>query len=151
MKLDRRAAHRYHRVGRFRCDEGARPIMVQHRPTSDAARRAVQRRRREDEDDEAMLLRGATQGVRLAGSLERQGELGRRCSVIGGGNVDDCPASAPASRWYLIGSRGEAGCPLCTRRSRRVTTTAGSARTSCQFLAVTWVVLTVGEPLPSPL
>jgi hypothetical protein len=69
-----------------------------------------------------------------------------------GGGADADPASTPmSSRRYLIGSRGDLGCPLCAKRSRSSSTTVGFARTSCQFLAATWVVLTLGEPLSSSL
>lgn len=69
-----------------------------------------------------------------------------------GEDEEVCPASAPpASHRYFIGARGDAGCPLCAKRSRRGSMTVGVARTSYQFLAATWVILTLGEPLPSAL
>jgi hypothetical protein len=74
------------------------------------------------------------------------------CGVRQGEGDEVCPASAPpASRRFFIGARGDEGCPLCAGRSRGGSMTVGVARTSCQFLAATWVVLTLGEPLPSAL
>ncbi|MGK3996022.1 hypothetical protein [Sorangium sp. So ce1024] len=67
-----------------------------------------------------------------------------------GDEVLVCPASPPpSSRRYLIGRRGDSGCPLCARRARAMSTMAGLGGTSHHFLTATWVVLTVGEPLSS--
>ncbi|XXY47087.1 hypothetical protein WME91_44500 [Sorangium sp. So ce269] len=70
------------------------------------------------------------------------------CGVMEGDEAQICPASPPqSSRRYLVGRRGDAGCSLCARRAR--STTAGLGGTSYHFLTATWVILMVGEPLPS--
>ncbi|WP_437969686.1 hypothetical protein WMF04_10500 [Sorangium sp. So ce260] len=72
------------------------------------------------------------------------------CGAMEGDEVQVCPASLPpSSRRYLVGRRGDAGCPLCARRARRGATLPGLGATSYHFLTATWVVLMVGEPSPS--
>ncbi|WP_437572611.1 hypothetical protein [Sorangium sp. So ce542] len=67
-----------------------------------------------------------------------------------GDEVQVCPASVPpSSRRYLIGRRGDAGCPLCARRARGGATLPGLGGTSYHFLTATWVVLMVGDPASS--
>ena len=117
--------------------------MVQHRPTSEPARRARERWRRMD-GDALGTPRGSGLGQHEAGNIG----FSDVDSGVPGEEGGSRPAP-PASRRYLIGSRGGLGCPLCARRARVASTTVGFARTSCQFLAATWVVLTLGEPLPS--
>ncbi|WP_437289753.1 hypothetical protein [Sorangium sp. So ce406] len=68
-----------------------------------------------------------------------------------GDEVQVCPASPPpSSRRYLIGRRGDAGCPLCARRARARSAVAGLGGASYHFLTATWVILMVGEPMSSP-
>jgi hypothetical protein len=59
---------------------------------------------------------------------------------------DDEPP--PSSHRRLLGwLAGDLACALCARRAALGTTEAmGLARTSCQFLAPTWVVLTMSDP-----
>jgi hypothetical protein len=59
--------------------------------------------------------------------------------------LDDSP---PSSHRRLLGwLSGDMGCALCARRAAQGTAVAiGLARTSCQFLAATWVVLTMSDP-----
>ncbi|WP_437993039.1 hypothetical protein [Sorangium sp. So ce145] len=69
--------------------------------------------------------------------------------VMEGDEVQVCPAPPPpSSRRYLFSRRGDAGCPLCARRAR--STMPGLGGAPYPFLTATWVVLMVGEPLPSP-
>lgn len=120
--------------------------MVQHRPTPAAACRAIERWLREG--GRAPLSRGASQEIGRTEALPLQGEMGGLRGVMEGDEVQVCPASPPSSRRYLFGRRGDAGCPLCARRGRSAMPGLGGA--PYPFLAATWVVLMVGEPLPSP-
>ena len=54
----------------------------------------------------------------------------------------------PSSHRRLLGwLRSDVGCAHCARRAAQGTAaTIGLARTSCQFLAATWVVLTLSDP-----
>jgi hypothetical protein len=66
-----------------------------------------------------------------------------------GDEVQVHPASPPpSSRRYLVGRRGDAGCPLCARRAGVRSTMPRLGGAPYHFLSATWVVLMVGEPLP---
>jgi hypothetical protein len=54
----------------------------------------------------------------------------------------------PSSHRRLLGwLRSDVGCAHCARRAAQGNAaTLGLARTSCQFLAATWVVLTLSDP-----
>lgn len=55
------------------------------------------------------------------------------------------PSGPPPSRRLLGWLGGDVPCELCARRAQAGTAAAlDVARTSCQFLAATWVVITVG-------
>lgn len=122
--------------------------MVQHRPTPAAACRTIERGPREG--GRAPRPRGALQGTGRTEALSPQGEMGGMRGAMEGDEVQVCPASLPpSSRRYLVGRRGDAGCPLCARRARGGATLSGLGATSYHFLTATWVVLMVGEPSPS--
>ena len=127
--------------------------MVQHRPTSEAARRAVLHRRCRDAGAQRTL--GTPPDARCPSAPGFQSKTGGMSGVRQGEDEEACPRSAPPASASIvpprpfIGTRGYAGCPLCARRSRRGSMTVGFARTSRHFLAATWVVLMLGEPLPS--
>ena len=120
--------------------------MVQHPLTSAAVCRALERWPRED--GRALRSPGASQGTMRTEALPLQGRMEGMCGVMEGDEVQIGPAPPPqSSRRYLVGRRGDAGCPLCARRTRSMT--AGLGGTSYHFLTATWVILMVGEPLPS--
>lgn len=58
---------------------------------------------------------------------------------------DDAPPPSSTHRRLLGWLGGDIGCAHCARRAQAAATTLDLARTSCQFLAATWVVLTLGD------
>jgi len=59
---------------------------------------------------------------------------------------DDAPPPS-SHRCRLAWLRSDVGCAHCARRAAQGTAgMIGRARTSCQFLAATWVVLTLSDP-----
>jgi hypothetical protein len=84
------------------------------------------------------------------GRRNRGRAAARACGASRCGRDDDAaPISAPpASHRRVIGlPGGDVGCELCARRAQAGTAAAlDLARTSCQYLAATWVVLTLGDP-----
>lgn len=120
--------------------------MVQRRLTQDAVCRSAERRSREG--SEALPEAGRAEEPSLPASA---GIPGGRPQVGDGARGGGAAPAGPGSRRCLIGWRRGAVCPCCARRARAGRSMLGVARTSCRFLAVTWVVLTVGEPLSSSL
>lgn len=117
--------------------------MVQHRPTSEAARRAMERWPRED--GSALRSHGGSQDVDRAEAPSLQRTVGAMCGVMQSDRARIGSASPPpSSRRYFMGRRGDASCPLCARWAR--SGAAIHAEAWCHSLAATWVVLTVGEP-----
>lgn len=116
--------------------------MVQHRPTPGAADRSVERRCREGSE-----VRGVLPEVQRAEAPSTPVSAGSTGGEVQGGGAQGIPA--PASRRCLIGGRRGAVCPQCARRALTDSSMPGVSRRPCQFLAVTWVVLTVGEPQPT--
>ncbi|AUX21156.1 uncharacterized protein SOCEGT47_016350 [Sorangium cellulosum] len=119
--------------------------MVQHRPTPEAACRAIERRPRED--CSALRPLGGAQDVGRTEAPSLQSAMGAMCGVIEVDGAQVGPASPSLSSCrYFMGRRGDASCPLCARRARSGSAPHGLAGASRHFLTATWVVLMVGEP-----